>query len=216
MGKQQQIKVPKYLKLNKGTMWMDIDGPDSSGVKLYNTTVKFVGRGVEDDSKIPLDKHKNENSGQDGYGFVDLEEDKSYFCTTDIPKEKMKGILNAMKSKILVPYNPKKKQEPKEPKKFKKNFKINKDGDVVFSGENKTIYNKLMSLKFDKLKEFIEDCDSSYIDSLMDMYDYELKGYNPLNRPRQEVIEVLRKKLNSFGPSMSPLRVNDLDEKEDK
>jgi hypothetical protein len=51
------FKLPRYLMLAKGAMWLDINGENASGVKLYAGTTKFVGRGkVNEDKKLhPMD-----------------------------------------------------------------------------------------------------------------------------------------------------------------
>lgn len=214
MAKTKDIKLPKYLKLVKGIMWMDIEGDSASGIRLYRTTERFVGRGnnLENKEKLSVSKDAHSNlSSRDGeYGWVDTGEDKSYFCTTDVPPEKLQRILTAYQSGILAAHNPR-KPEPEEvtDRKQKREFEINRDGDVVFVGKNEEMYKKLNTLSFAKLQKFIEDCNEGSYQNLMDMYEYETKGYNKLSRPRLEVIDLLRKKLRGFGPRMTPIRVNE-------
>lgn len=215
MARTKDIKLPKYLRLAKGMMWMDIDGPNSSGVRLHRAATKFVGRGFIKDNEndipeVPEDHAKNQNSMQGQYGWVDAE-DNSYFCTTDIPKEKMGRILTAYQNGILVAFNPT-KEETKvvgESAKQDRNFRIDKDGDIVFVGSNQAMYKKLSNSTFESIFKFIQSCDERSYANLMDLYEYELKGYNPLSRPRFEVLQAVRKKLNSFGPSMTAIRVNE-------
>ena len=150
MGKAKEIKLPKYLKLNKGAMWFDTDedDPKSSGIRLFNTDVKFVGRGFLSPSEmaqyrktgitpkkpIGQDMHKNQDTTHNAYGYVIEEKDKSYFCTEEVPKDKLANILTAYNNNILISHNPKAKKKvtnPKEVKNRPKNFEY-QDGDVVF------------------------------------------------------------------------------------
>ena len=49
-NKTQDIKLPEYLKLAKGTMWFDNIGENCSNVTLSNVKTNFVGRGhITDD-----------------------------------------------------------------------------------------------------------------------------------------------------------------------
>jgi len=214
MGKQKEIKIPKYLRLNKGVMWMDNDGDDSSGVVLYKTSEVFVGRGCKDNSRIPIDMNGNKDATDGSYGSIEFktEVDKSYFCTDDIPKEKLSRILTAMQADILVPFSPDDPIEEDLHGPMKKNFKVKRDGDVVFDGQNATAYKKLMNANFTELVDYVEKCDGAQVNHLIDMYHYENRGYNPLNRPRLEVLDLIRKRLSKFGPRMSPLRVNDIED----
>lgn len=217
MAKLKEIKIPKYLRLEKGTMWFD----DISGVRLYRNEDMFVGRGIKEGSKVPVDSNNNSTSEQDTYGYVsrDSKEIKntSYFCTNDIDATKMERILTAMTHGILVPYNPKDplptivKDVEQE-----KDFSYDSDGDVVFVGKNVPMFERLQKLNYVELKDFITSCDKSASDNLMDMYEYEIKGHNNLNRPRAEVIKLLRTQLSSFGPRMSALRVDELDDTDNK
>ena len=66
--KKETFKLPKYLKLAKGSMWFDIDGENASGVRLYAGNTVFVGRGLSTaESSIPKDKYNNQNIMEFGY-----------------------------------------------------------------------------------------------------------------------------------------------------
>ncbi len=225
MATSKEIKLPKYLKLAKGTMWLDIEGEDSSGIRLFNVEDQFVGRGyitneehaayaksgVPTDKPVPEDIHKNAVSTQNEYGYIKMKKDNSYFCIDGVPKEKQAHILTAYNNKILVAYNPKSKKNKELPKKEEthKNFAINKDGDIVFKGKNKEIYSRLQNLTFKDLKSFILGSGPKSRSNLMDMYDYEINGHNSIGRARHEVLELIRDRLNSFSPGISPIAVND-------
>ncbi len=230
MGKTKAIKLPKYLKLAKGMMWLDIDGKNASGVKLFVFDEQFVGRGHNTDREwdkyekdgyltqkpVAEDRNSNLNSEQGQFGFVEIQEDRSYFCTTDVPNEKLGHILTAYQNGILVKYDPKKTKkeeaEREEPVIFprqNKDFSYRHDGDIVFQGQNKEIFNKLQTLNFTKLCKFIDDCTPRSRVHLQDMLSYEQKGYNPLSRPRDEVLKYIRTKLNTFGGGISPIRVGE-------
>jgi len=246
MAKTKTFKLPKYLRLVKGIMWMDIDGSDASGVRLYRNTEMMVGRGNDisrfeevplkdkkygDDrypelklakrdgnSEVVLDEYKNNNSSEGGYGSITVEKDstsvKSWFCTDDIPKENLTKILTAFNNGILIKHDPKKELEVPEEKPKARDFQINKDGDVVFTGKNKAMYSLLMQKNFAQVKEFITDAGGSSRQNLMDMYQYELKGFNKLNRPRAEVLDLIRNKLGKFGGGISAITTNDIDDEE--
>lgn len=232
MAKAKATNIPKYLKLAKGTMWFDTDGKNASGVRLIAANEVLVGRGYNTDNEwehykkqgylverpIPRDQYSNLNSEDGKYGSIKLEEDKSYFCTTDIPNEKLINILTAYQNGILVKFDPNKRVKAKEEddemtadqKTFpvqQKDFGYKHDGDMIFQGKNKEIFNKLQTLTFEKLNKFISDSRSRV--NLQDMLDYELKGYNPLSRPREEVIKLIRNQLNKFGGGITPIRVDE-------
>jgi hypothetical protein len=205
--KVKEFKLPKYLKLNQGLMWID----DISGIKLYRAGEQFIGRGCKENSKVPLDKNSNQSFTHMDYGYIELDsqEDKSYFCTDEVQPEKLTRILTAFQNNILVEYDPSKPSTTEKGRKIDKNFIVNKDGDYVFNGKNDDIYRKLNALDFEKLKEFIKSCGEKQRIDLVDMYHYEVRGYNPLNRSRFEVLNLIREKLNSFGPHMTPIRMNE-------
>jgi len=227
--KTNDITLPKFLKLAKGTMWFDNMGENCSNISLFNTTTKFVGRGyISDDEwntfesngyldskEIPDDKNKNTSTQHGDYGYVDVDDDKSYFCTEDIPKIKLANIITAYNTGILIEFDPEKPAVDTVDKKLKKDFTFKKDGDMIFNGKNKQMYDKLNNTKHDDLIKFISDAPINARVNLMDLFDYELKGYNRLSRPRDTVLAALRTKLNSLGPTMSPITVEDFESDDD-
>lgn len=220
-NKTDEMKLPKYLKLAKGTMWMDTIGENCSNVHLYNTTTQFVGRGyISDDAwetfnndgfiegkELAKDLNNNESTQHGQYGYVEQSEDKSFFETTDIPKSKLGNIITAFKSGVLVEYDPEAVQKAAEERKIQKNFSYKADGDLVFTGKNKHMFDKLNNSKHDELIAFIKNSPMNAKTNLMDLYDYEMQGFNRLNRPRASVLEAIRGKLNEFGPGMSAISV---------
>lgn len=203
------FKLPRYLRLAKGAMWLD----DISGVKLYAVTSVFVGRGKKSgENSIPLDKFNNNNLVE--YGYVDKEFTDSpwYVDVSTIPPEKQSRLILAFKHGILVEADPKNPPKlPKDKTKQAKDFEMNKKGDLVFVGKNKDIFTRLQNLSISKLREFIALCPKTEAgkNNLMDMYHYEVRGYNKLARPRLEVLDLIRNKLKEFGPTMSAIRVNE-------
>lgn len=247
MARSKKYELPKYLRLAKGIMWLDIDGENSSGVRLYRNTETLVGRGNdligvtnipnednpyyektdkkvypmhnEDikngyDYDVALDKHDNKNSEEGEYGSVENDDKTSWFCTDDIPSEKLGKILTAYQNNILVKHDPKIVLKEYKPATPSKDFGFNKDGDIVFTGTNKSMYSLLMNKSFKDVMAFVEGCGLSAQQNLMDLYQYEVKGFNHLNRPRGDLLDLIRKKLNSFGPSISSVTVGDLDDED--
>jgi hypothetical protein len=226
------IKLPKYLKLNKGTMWFDTLGANCSNIRLSNTTTKFVGRGFVSDEEhenfmatgqseiheIARDENNNESSEHGAYGKVTIE-DNSYFEPATVEKSKRANIINAYKNGILIDYDP--ENPPVEVKRnVRKNFSFKKgsnngtDGDIIFTGTNKRMYDKLNNSKHEDLIKFITAAPLSARNNLMDLYDYELSGYNRLNRPRASVLDAVKAKLNTLGPGMSSITVEEFDGKD--
>lgn len=210
-GVEQDIKLPKFLRLAKGAMWFDIDGEQSSGVKLYAFNHEFVGRGkIEDKKERAVDKYNNTNSLDFGIKDSQL---PWFVDTTTIEQSKRSRIILAFAHGVLVECDP---ENPpiKEPLKQSKNYSLNKTGDLVFSGSNKEMHSKLQKLTFDQLRDFIMSSPLNVMarNNLMDLYDYEQRGFNSISRPRLEVLEVIKTKLNEYGPGISPIRVNE-DEK---
>jgi len=223
------IKLPKYLKLNKGTMWFDTLGANCSNIRLSNTTTKFVGRGFVSDQEheefmatgqsmqheIARDENNNDSSEHGQYGKVQID-DNSFFETATVEKSKLANIMTAYKNGILVAYDPENPPVQVE-RVIKKNFSFKKnsgngtDGDIIFTGTNKHMYDKLNNAKHDDLMQFIENAPMSARNNLMDLYDYELSGYNRINRPRDTVLDALKSKLNAFGPGMSSITVEEFD-----
>ena len=226
MGKQanlttDNIVIPKYLKLAKGTMWFDNIGENCSNVSLSTFNSQFIGRGYISDNdwetyrrdgylekkEIPLDKFHNSNLTHGEFGYVDDPVDKSYFSTVDIPREKLGNIITAYNAGILIEFNPDTvNKEIPEPKQMK-DFSYNKDGDLIFVGKNKHMYDKLNNASHDEILTFIKHAPMNAKGNLMDLYDYELQGFNRLNRPRASILEAVRAKLNDFGPGMSAITV---------
>lgn len=198
--------IPKYLRLAKGAMWLD----DISGISLYAINHEFVGRGtIENHKDRAVDKYNNQN--QMDYGFKDSDL-PWYIDTTSISSDKLSRIIHAHKLGILIECDPSVPLINKSEENQKKNLKY-KNGDIVFSGKNSMIYQKLQNLTFDKIKDFIinSPLTSEARSNLMDMLDYEQRGFNPISRPRLEVLDLLKKKLNDYGPGMSAIRTNDED-----
>jgi len=224
------IKLPKYLKLNKGTMWFDTLGANCSQIRLYNTTTQFVGRGYISDEEhaqyletgygethdIARDDANNESSAHGVYGKK-VVEDKSFFETATVEKSKLANIMTAFKNGILIAYDPEKPPVEKEREINKKNFAFKKgsnngtDGDVIFTGKNKQMFNKLNNATHEDLMSFIKSAPISARTNLMDLYDYELSGYNKIDRARASVLDAIKAKLNELGPGMSSITVEEFD-----
>ena len=136
-----------------------------------------------------------------------------YFDTTKIETSKLSRILSAYKYGILVeadPENPPQEIKKEEPK---SDFGYKDNGDRIFTGKNTEMFAKLQNLNFSKLRDFINSAPltNKSRDNLIDLHTYETRGYNSLSRPRFEVLELIKKKLNSFGPSISSIRINDME-----
>lgn len=215
-----EFKLPQYLRLAKGSMWFD----DISGIKLYSTVEKFVGRGrvnekiekgklIPDVSQpdIPKDKFSNNNFTE--YGWIQMPDDEFcwYVDTKEIPQEKQSRLILAYKHKILVEADPKNPPKEVDPRRFSKDFQISKKGDLVFVGKNKEIFQKLQNLSFEQLRSFVLTCPKTDTgkNNLIDMYHYEVRGFNRLYRARLEVLDMIRNKLKEFGPTMSAIRMNE-------
>jgi hypothetical protein len=156
------------------------------------------------------DKYNNEESSHGEYGSVEIE-DRSWFCTDDVVPEKLGKILTAFQNGILVKHDPKKEYGQIAINKQKKNFAIQPDGDIVFTGTNEFIYNMLNNHGMKKIREYVMNAGRSARQNLMDLYQYELKGYNSIARPRAELLDVIRLKLREIGPGLSAVTKNDLD-----
>lgn len=221
MAKKNENTLPKYLQLAEGSMWMDTVGPNCSNVRLSRLTTAFVGRGyITDDSwsvyqsqgfielpEIPKDAFGNTNTQGGQYGYVEVEKDESWFCTTDIPEEKLGNIIDSYKKGILVEYDPDAVKKAVEEKKIQKNFTYNPDGDLVFSGKNKHMFDKLNNSSHNDLISFIKNSPANARQNLLDLYEYELEGLNRVTRPRHTILEAIRSRLNEFGPGMSGITV---------
>lgn len=206
--KKSGFSLPRYLRLEKGTMWFDIEGEHSSGIRLYTNNKVFVGRDPKHGSEIPKDKYGNENLSDYGWKEQEL---PWYVDTTTLPTEKLSRLITAYKMGILVETDPTTTPFTNIKVEIKGDFEIDKNGDRIFIGKNNEVYKRLQNMTFDKLRDFINSCPITQTgrNNLMDLYDYEQKGYNPLSRPRFEVLELVRKKLNEYGPGISPIRVNE-------
>jgi hypothetical protein len=206
------FKLPQYLKLAKGAMWLD----DISGIKLYAINTVFVGRGkTETGADVPKDKFDNKNFVDYGYIEKDIEESTWYVDTGTVPTEKQSRMILAFKHGILVEADPKNPPKiPKEKKEQTKDFTRDKKGDIVFTGKNKDIYKKLQNLKISELREFITMSPKSTTakNNLMDMFHYEQLGYNKLARSRLEIMDLIKAKLKEYGPSISAIRIGEDDD----
>jgi len=227
-SKETTFKLPRYLRLNRGSMWFDIEGETSSGIKLYAVDTVFVGRGsypsdkqVEDIKKrtgaipdvpeVPRDKFSNQNFVDYGYVAADKNKFPWYVDTQTIPNKKLSRIILAFKHGILVEADPKAPPQQSEPTSQVKDFKNNNKGERVFIGQNKEMYKKLQALAFDDLRSFVQSFpkNDDAKNNLIDLFHYEQKGYNRLERPRIEVLDLIKSKLKEFGPTMSAIRVNE-------
>lgn len=220
--KSNQFKLPKYLRLAKGSMWFDVEGENASGVKLYSIQKKLVSRQfemtvtIDQDGKekkypkateVAKDENQNNNTLDFGKNNHDL---PWYVDTSEIPPEKLSRILLAYKYGILVEADPNNPPNISE-EKISKQFQYNNKGDRIFVGKNTEMYTKLQNLNFKNLQDFVRNCPSTKRarENIQDMYEYEIAGHNPLSRPRQEVLDLLRKKLSEYGPGISSIRVNE-------
>lgn len=221
----KEFKLPKYLRLDKGSMWFDDQGENCSGVRLFASTKVLTGRKFEMTETIdmtgetvnvpvatPLEKDDNNNTDYVSFGKKEADL-KWYVDTTKIPKENLSRVLLAYKFGILVEADPKNPPGKKDTSAAKSEFGYKDNGDRVFNGKNKEMYTKLQNLNFINLRKFVNDAPLTKAArrNLIDLLDYEQKGYNPLSRPRQEVLDLIRKKLNEYGPGMTGIRVNEED-----
>jgi len=209
-SKGSSFKLPRYLKLAKGSMWFDTEGDNASGVRLFATTDVFVGRGKdESDEAIPNDKFNNNNFVE--YGYIKNEELPWYIDTTKIDSDKLSRIIIAYKHKILVEADPKNPSVQQKDETNKKDFAPNKQGEMVFVGKNKEMFKRLQRSNFVQLREWVNSSPKTETvkNNLIDMFHYEQNGYNSLSRPRLEVLDLIRAKLKEFGPSMSAIRINE-------
>jgi hypothetical protein len=220
--KESSFKLPKYLRLAKGSMWFDTEGDQASGVKLFAMQKELVSRKMEmavthtidgkeikypKATKIPEDEFNNENVLDFGKSDSSL---PWYVDTSRIPPDKLSRILLAFKYGILVeadPDNPPLKKE----RDVKREFQVNDKGERVFHGKNTEMFKKLQNMNFKDLQAFVHNCPltASARENLQDLYDYEQQGHNPLSRPRQEVIDLLKNKLREYGPGLSSIRINE-------
>ena len=217
--------LPKYLRLAKGSMWFDTEGEQSSGVRLFAVNKVFVGRPFKmstdiidgkpeytvETTNVAKDKYGNKNISN--YGFVDADLDW-YVDTEKIESSKLSKILLAYKHGILI------EADPENPPEFlahkdatKRDWDWKDNGDRIFIGKNKEMFKKLQNNNFQALRNFINGSPLTEAarKNLVDLYSYEQQGYNTLNRPRHEVLELIRKRLRDYGPGMSAIRINEDD-----
>lgn len=221
-GQENSFNLPRYLRLAKGSMWFDVEGDHASGTKLYAMQKQLVSRKFEmivstdnrgEEVRSPaateIPKDGNGNANLMDYGTKEHSL-PWYVDTSEIPAAKLSRILLAYKYGILVEADPDNPPVPRNDG-IKKDFTINKRGDRIFSGKNTEMYKKLQNLNFNKLRDFVNNCPltSSARENLQDLYEYEIVGHNPLSRPRQEVIDLIKKKLSEYGPGISPIRINE-------
>lgn len=206
------LKLPRYMKLQKGSMWKDTDGKDASGKVIYAFKNVMVGRNPHDENNIepPKDKFNNENLME--YGYIEDESIPWYIDLTDIPTEKLKRIIIAYNAGVLV------RADPEHPpvtirKNQKSDWKIKKDGARLFVGKNKSMFKKLQNLTIKQIAEFVGECPFTEAgrENLIDLLDYERRGYNQLSRPRGEVLDLIRNRLRKYGPGMSAIRKNEME-----
>lgn len=177
-------KLPRYLGLGKGVMWLDKDGEGSSGVELYAISVEMIGRGRVENPNDQKDKHQNKNPLD--YGYVDTNK-TWYIDTSKIDSLKLANIITAYNNGILIEVDP--KDPPKAQKvEQKRNFKLDEKGDYTFKGEFKTMFT-ILQRPLIEIKNAILGLEVNERGRtlLMALEEYELKGYNPLSRPRGEI-----------------------------
>lgn len=222
-GKKERVfGLPRYLRLAKGSMWFDIEGDNSSGVRIYSMQEELTSRKFE--MLVTLDKDGKEvntpkatdipKDDQDNSNILEFGKKKHnlpwYVDTTEIPPNKLSRILLAYKYGILVETDPDNPPKPINDG-IKRQFNINKRGERVFSGKNTEMFKKLQNLNFKSLQTFVNNAPltSTARENLQDLYEYEIAGHNPLSRPRQEVIDLIRSKLSEYGPGITSIRINE-------
>jgi len=220
---KDEFKLPKYLMLSKGAMWLDDQGENCSGIRLFAIKKVLIGRDTHAEryinkegkeatrpvaGDIKVDEFQNKNLLN--YGTENAET-PWYFDTTEIPPERLSNILTAFKYGILVEADPENPPMPVHEVIEHKDFKIKDNGERIFVGKNAEMFKKLQNMNFDQLRNFIKTCPNSDLGktNLLDLLNYETKGYNPLNRYRFEVGELIKNKLKEFGNFISPIRINE-------
>lgn len=220
--KEKSFGLPRYLRLAKGSMWFDVEGDNPSGVKLYAMQQELVSRKFEmlvtlnkagEEVRIPkptdVPMDDNENSDLINYGKK-TNELPWYVDTSKIPQKNLSRVLLAYKYGILVEADPDNPPVPTGDK-VTRQFGVNKKGERVFVGKNNEMYKKLQNLNFKNLQDFVRNAPltSTARENLQDLYEYEIAGHNPLSRPRQEVLDLIKGKLSEYGPGMSAIRINE-------
>jgi hypothetical protein len=208
---KKKLTLPRYMRLAKGGMWRDTEDEYSCGKTIYAFNRVMIGRDPKTlDLDPPKDKFNNENSVT--YGFID-QELPWYIDLSEIPREKLGRIIIAYNAGILVRADP--KNPPQETKlEIRNDWKTKKDGAVVFNGSNKEMFKKLQNLNFDQLSKFVQECPKNEYgrENLLDLFDYEKRGFNSVSRPRLEVLDLLRGKIREYGPGISSIRKNEFKE----
>ena len=174
-------------------------------IKEYNELDSYISL-----AEPAKDEDKDNRAREGGYGWIEMD-DKSVFCTTTVSKDKLANIITAFNVGVLVPFDPKKqkaKVTEHKIKKQQKDFVYDEKGDIVFIGKNRAMFQKINNLTQEKIILFIDKCGPSSLNNLMDMYYYEKRGYNNVSRPRFDVLNAIQAKLNTFGPSISPITVD--------
>ncbi len=219
MAKTKELKLPKYLKLAKGSMWFDTEGPNASGIELYNSKVSFKGREpIYDHEFIQMEAEEDyfPYKPVPKESVQPMDDDKKwYFDTTKVPKDKQANIITAMNFGILVACDPRKeekaakeyvKPEDKTPSRGDGDFAYD-HGSIVYVGKNNHMYKKLNRTDEAEIIEFINKCpvttQARY--NLQDLLEMENKRYNRTNRSRHNVLKALREKLNTFPKGMNPV-----------
>lgn len=220
---EKEFKLPRYLKLNKGAMFFDDDPDDknASGIRIFALNKKLVGRTVQQTGRFnkdgtpilkygPLVEDAYKNNDLQQYGYVD-EPLPWYIDISTISQDKLSRIIKAFQNNILVAADPEKELEEEPEFKNPSNFVVDKRGDRTFVGKNQEMYRKLQNLSFKDLREFVSSCpiNNHAKENLIDLYHYEQRGYNPLSRPRLEVLDLIKNKLNEYGPGISAIRINE-------
>jgi uncharacterized protein YeeX (DUF496 family) len=174
---------------------------------LFATKNVFIGK-APGDKEVPKDKFGNKNLNN--YGLI--EQDLPWYVDTEsIPSNKLSRLIFAYNHGILTEANPENPVTPIELDIEDHDFKVKDNGDRIFVGKNYEMYQKLQNNNFDVLRKFINSTpkNESGKQNLIDLFDYERKGYNPLSRPRFEVLELIKTKLKEFGPGISGIRINE-------
>ena len=69
------------------------------------------------------------------------------------------------------------------------------------------MFDKLNNAGHDDLITFIKHAPINSRQNLLDLYEYELDGFNRINRPRATILDAIRARLNEFGPGMSAITI---------
>ena len=91
---EKKFRLPKYLRLARGSMWFDTEGEDASGIKLYSFSKVSVGRGTDGELK----RHTKE---VDKHHYEEKEDLTWYFDTSKVDKEKQSKIILAFGTNLM-------------------------------------------------------------------------------------------------------------------